>query len=134
MTREQVEKLHAAIVEYVDEACRIPLPADRAKLLKAMTETLVSPEPPKRRQSTIVVRPATAAPSSPALPMAMTAQQAADMLGISKAQLWKLRGQGKIPAPVYMGTACPRWRREDLEQWIAAGCPGATTDKPDPLT
>jgi predicted DNA-binding transcriptional regulator AlpA len=53
----------------------------------------------------------------------VAAATAARVLGISRAQLWKLHSAGKIPAPVYLGTKAPRWRVAELQAWTAAGCP-----------
>jgi predicted DNA-binding transcriptional regulator AlpA len=55
--------------------------------------------------------------------LALPAIDVAAMLGISRAQLWKLHASGKIPLPVYLGTKAPRWRVEELRAWLAAGCP-----------
>lgn len=32
-----------------------------------------------------------------------------------------LVARGDFPSPVYLGRS-PRWRRSDIEQWIADGC------------
>jgi len=36
--------------------------------------------------------------------------------------LWRLDATAKLPRAVRLGTAC-RWRRGEIEAWIAAGCP-----------
>lgn len=48
---------------------------------------------------------------------------AAKMLGISRAQFFKLHAMGRVPRPVRLGTKAPRWRVEELKAWLAAGCP-----------
>ncbi|MBN2563134.1 MAG: helix-turn-helix domain-containing protein [Phycisphaerae bacterium] len=53
----------------------------------------------------------------------MTASDAAALLGISRAQLYKLHSQGKIPLPVRLGIKAPRWRVSELGAWLEAGCP-----------
>jgi predicted DNA-binding transcriptional regulator AlpA len=55
--------------------------------------------------------------------LALPAKDAADLVGVSRAQWWKLHASGKIPLPVYLGTKAPRWRVEELRAWLAAGCP-----------
>jgi len=59
--------------------------------------------------------------------LALPARDAAALLGISRAQLWKLHSQGKLPLPVRLGTKAPRWRVEELRAWLAAGCPDRET-------
>ena len=48
--------------------------------------------------------------------------EAASLCGLSRAAWYKARASGKIPRPVKIGGAV-RWRRQELEDWIAAGCP-----------
>lgn len=59
--------------------------------------------------------------------LALPAKDAAGLLGISRAQWWKLHSAGKVPMPVRLGTKAPRWRVEELRQWLAAGCPDRQT-------
>ena len=59
--------------------------------------------------------------------LALTAKDAAALLDISRAQLWKLHASGKIPLPVYLGTKAPRWRADELREWLAAGAPDRLT-------
>ena len=55
-------------------------------------------------------------------PLAISAHVAAELLSISERHLWTLHSSGRLPAPVRLGRAV-RWRREELEQWLAAGAP-----------
>ena len=48
--------------------------------------------------------------------------EAAEMLGISRSSVHRLRNTGQFPLPVRMG-ASVRWRKVELEQWVEAGCP-----------
>ncbi|HBI47067.1 MAG TPA: hypothetical protein DDY78_30070 [Planctomycetales bacterium] len=59
--------------------------------------------------------------------LALTAKDAAALLGISRAQLWKLHAAGKFPLPIYLGTKAPRWRADELRDWLAAGAPDRQT-------
>lgn len=43
-------------------------------------------------------------------------------VGLSSRTIWNLRNAGKIPPPIRIGRAI-RWKRSDIEQWIAQGCP-----------
>jgi predicted DNA-binding transcriptional regulator AlpA len=55
--------------------------------------------------------------------LAVTARDAARLLGISRAQLYRLHSSGRLPPPVYLGTKAPRWSVAELRAWLAAGCP-----------
>jgi predicted DNA-binding transcriptional regulator AlpA len=59
--------------------------------------------------------------------LALTPSDTAKLLGISKAQLWKLHNSGRLPLPVYLSAKTPRWRRDELERWLAAGAPDRQT-------
>jgi predicted DNA-binding transcriptional regulator AlpA len=59
--------------------------------------------------------------------LALPAQEAATLVGVSRSQWWKLHAAGKVPEPVYLGTKAPRWRVEELRSWLAAGCPDRQT-------
>ncbi|MCG3139127.1 MAG: hypothetical protein HJJLKODD_03006 [Phycisphaerae bacterium] len=55
--------------------------------------------------------------------LAVTAGDAAKLLGISRGQWWKLCSMSKTPLPVRLGSKAPRWRLDELRAWLAAGCP-----------
>ena len=48
--------------------------------------------------------------------------QLADLLGVSTRTLWRHASTGKLPEPVRLG-GCTRWRRGDINRWVADGCP-----------
>ena len=52
----------------------------------------------------------------------LTAAESAEMTGVGKRTWWRYVGSGRAPAPVRLGGAV-RWRRSELAEWIAAGCP-----------
>jgi len=54
--------------------------------------------------------------------LALSADEVAEALGISRAHVWKLASTGRLPKPVRLGRAV-RWARKDLEEWLAAGAP-----------
>jgi predicted DNA-binding transcriptional regulator AlpA len=59
--------------------------------------------------------------------LALSAIDAAALVGVSRAQWWKLQSSGKIPLPVYLGAKAPRWRLDELRAWLAAGAPDRQT-------
>jgi excisionase family DNA binding protein len=64
-----------------------------------------------------------AAPTSAATNrLAITADEMAELLGISRAHVWRLHSQGRIPRPVRLGRAV-RWDRATIERWLAVGAP-----------
>lgn len=52
----------------------------------------------------------------------LTAAEAAEVAGVAKRSWWRYVSGGKAPAPVRLGGVV-RWRRSELAEWIAAGCP-----------
>jgi prophage regulatory protein len=52
----------------------------------------------------------------------LTAAEAAEMAGVAKRSWWRYVSSGKAPAPVRLGGSV-RWRKAELAEWIAAGCP-----------
>jgi predicted DNA-binding transcriptional regulator AlpA len=59
--------------------------------------------------------------------LALPAKDAAALVGVSRAQWWKLHSAGKVPAPIYLGAKAPRWRVDELRDWLAAGGPDRQT-------
>lgn len=54
--------------------------------------------------------------------LAVSAEEVAKLLGISRAHVWRLHSSGRIPRPVRLGRAV-RWNRKNLEAWLEAGGP-----------
>jgi len=52
----------------------------------------------------------------------LTAKESAEMAGVAKRSWWRYVSSGKAPAPVRLGGVV-RWRKSELAEWIAAGCP-----------
>jgi excisionase family DNA binding protein len=44
----------------------------------------------------------------------LTAEQAAEALGLSRPGFWKAVDQGRLPAPFYPASRAPRWQRSEL--------------------
>lgn len=64
--------------------------------------------------------------SNGAAPLLITAKQLAEMMQISIRTLWRLRSAGQLIEPVKVGGAT-RWRRDEVHEWIAKGCPIQST-------
>jgi prophage regulatory protein len=52
----------------------------------------------------------------------LSADEAAAMAGVARRSWWRYVSAGKAPAPVRLGGSV-RWRKTQLVEWIAAGCP-----------
>jgi predicted DNA-binding transcriptional regulator AlpA len=55
-------------------------------------------------------------------PLLISVDALARMLDISPRSVWRRLSSGEMIEPVRIGT-CVRWRRQEVEAWIAAGCP-----------
>jgi predicted DNA-binding transcriptional regulator AlpA len=55
-------------------------------------------------------------------PALLNAKRAASLVGVSMRTWWRLNSAAKIPAAVRVGHS-KRWRVQELEEWIEAGCP-----------
>lgn len=60
--------------------------------------------------------------SKAAQSLLLRADESAELLGISKAHFYRMQNAGKVPLPVRLGGSV-RWRKAELESWIAAGMP-----------
>ena len=59
-------------------------------------------------------------------PALLTTAQAAKLAGVGTRTWWRWTNSGLAPAPVRIGLgprAAVRYRREEIEHWIAEGCP-----------
>jgi excisionase family DNA binding protein len=66
---------------------------------------------------------ATVAAGAPAdEPLLLDVKAVAALLGCSSRNVYRLADAGKMPRPLKVGTLV-RWRRADIETWIANGCP-----------
>jgi excisionase family DNA binding protein len=61
------------------------------------------------------------AKAAPAIPLLFDEEQAAAILSLSQRKLWELAARGAIKS-VKIGSL-KRYRRTDLEDWVASGCP-----------
>jgi excisionase family DNA binding protein len=54
--------------------------------------------------------------------IALSAEEVALLLGISRAHVFRLASSGRLPRSVRLGRAV-RWDRTTLEAWLTAGAP-----------
>ncbi len=52
----------------------------------------------------------------------VTSAELAKLLHISTRTLWRMKSSGQLPDPLRLGGAV-RWRMEEIQKWIADGCP-----------
>ena len=55
-------------------------------------------------------------------PLMISADEAAELVGVSRATWWAHHASGRCPAPVKLGGRT-LWRVQELHDWVAAGCP-----------
>ena len=60
-------------------------------------------------------------------PTLLTVRQVAAMLGCSARHVYRLADRGAMPRPTKLGDVLVRWRRIEIESWLAAGCPRVRT-------
>jgi excisionase family DNA binding protein len=71
-----------------------------------------------------------AEPTTPPAPdkLLLSAEEVAGLLGFSVRHVRRLDSADQLPAPVRPGGGrAVKWRREDIEGWVAAGCPDRRT-------
>ena len=68
--------------------------------------------------------------AAPALAPAalLDVQAVAALLNCSPQHCRRLSDAGRMPRPLSIGSLC-RWRRTDLDAWLAAGCPSCRGDR-----
>jgi len=60
-------------------------------------------------------------PDPAALPSLLDVRAVAKLLDCSERHIYRLRDAGRMPPPVRLG-ALVRWRRHDIDAWLAGGC------------
>ena len=63
-------------------------------------------------------------------PVLFDVKYVAEILQCSVRHVYRLANAGYMPRPVKLG-ALVRWRREELEDWIADGCPPVPGERRD---
>ena len=61
------------------------------------------------------------------MPALLSAADLADLLCVSIRHLERLNHRGRLPEPLRLGRS-RRWRRGEIDNWIAKGCPALTPD------
>lgn len=57
-------------------------------------------------------------------PAIIGARGVAKLLSVSERTIWMLHSSGRLPLPIRLpATRCVRWRVDELQAWILAGCP-----------
>ena len=56
------------------------------------------------------------------LAVLLDVKEVAKLLGCSPRHVYRLSDSARMPPPLKIG-ALARWRRSDVEQWVADGCP-----------
>jgi len=49
-------------------------------------------------------------------------KEVVQLVGLSRVTLWRMWNTGEFPKPVEMPVRVTRFRREDVEAWVAGGC------------
>lgn len=52
--------------------------------------------------------------------MLLHAAAVAEMVGMSEASIYRMLGAGEFPEPIRFGKRLTRWKREEVERWVAA--------------
>jgi excisionase family DNA binding protein len=60
------------------------------------------------------------------VPALLDVQAVAALLDCSTRHVYRLADAGQMPRPVKLG-ALVRWRRQDMDTWLAQGCPSCRT-------
>jgi|YNPMSStandDraft_1061717.scaffolds.fasta_scaffold55162_1 excisionase family DNA binding protein len=47
-------------------------------------------------------------------------EEVATTVGLSRACIWRWAARGRFPQPIRLGNKTTRWKRSDVEAWIAA--------------
>jgi excisionase family DNA binding protein len=59
------------------------------------------------------------APKKAGVGLLLSQSEAWAYLGLARSSWYRLRAAGKLPAPVSVYGTGPRWRRADLDAWVA---------------
>ncbi len=60
--------------------------------------------------------------TSATLPLLISVESVADLLGISPRSVWRRLSSGEMIEPIKIGKSV-RWRRQEVIDWVEAGCP-----------
>ncbi|MGE3109340.1 MAG: helix-turn-helix transcriptional regulator [Phycisphaerales bacterium] len=54
--------------------------------------------------------------------LAVSAEELAELLGVSRAHIFRMMSSGRLPSPIRLGRVV-RWSRATIDGWLAAGAP-----------
>ena len=60
------------------------------------------------------------------------ARELSRLLSVSLPTIWRMRNAGRLPEPIRLTSQCLRWRRCDVDAWLASGCPTPDTKREVP--
>jgi predicted DNA-binding transcriptional regulator AlpA len=55
--------------------------------------------------------------------MLIDARRLAELLGVSKPTIDRMKAAGKLPKHIELSPGCHRWRAAEVREWVEAGCP-----------
>lgn len=58
----------------------------------------------------------------PSNPQLLRVSDLAQLMQVSVRTIWRLRSAAQLPEPIRVGGSV-RWNREEIERWMANGCP-----------
>ena len=70
------------------------------------------------------------ADTSPMPSVLIDAAELARMLSVSKPTIWRLKSANALPPALALTKQCIRFKRDDVEAWLAAVCPSANAQQP----
>jgi prophage regulatory protein len=107
------------IAELIQEreaaACEIERLRDkqeRSRVAGPTSRTAQAPQPP-------IPKTSAERPQLPQLGALVRLSDVCKLVGLSRSSIYLRIGEESFPAPVKLSDHCVRWRREDLEAWIA---------------
>jgi predicted DNA-binding transcriptional regulator AlpA len=61
-------------------------------------------------------------------PLLIPVEAVASLLSISKRSVWRRVSSGEMMPPIKLGDNA-RWRRQEIIDWVAAGCPNPNSGR-----
>lgn len=63
------------------------------------------------------------------VPELLTITDLANLLQLSTRTIYRYRSEGRLCAPISLRGRTTRWRKADVLDWIAKGCPPTSNDQ-----
>ena len=75
------------------------------------------------------------APTDPIIPaLLIDVKEVARRLDLSERTVWRLHSAAKLPKAVSIGGKSKRWRIDEINAWVDAGCPARNAWEAKPKT